>query len=158
MFLVCLYVYPVRTRVGALQCASSLPFFADIVFGVLQSVRMVPFEEAEGSLPSYDPECDLVVFPSEGSVCWSDLPPEDLAAVRRIILIDSRRGSISYRGWLGGGRVVYFVGGRCFVHTLCRSFSNALFLADSLMKLLGCRSTNSPTFQTSVNVTLYRIY
>eukprot|EP00904_Undaria_pinnatifida_P007019 jgi/Undpi1/3447/HiC_scaffold_16.g06819.m1 len=63
-----------------------------------QSVRMVPFEEAEGNLPSYDPECDLVVFPSEGSVCWSDLPPEDLAAARRIILIDSR--------WANTGTVV----------------------------------------------------
>ncbi|CAM9497129.1 unnamed protein product, partial [Laminaria digitata] len=65
---------------------------------------MVPFEEAGGSLPNYDPECDLVVFPSEGSVCWSELLPEQLAAVRRIILIDSRRGK---RGvWANTGSVV----------------------------------------------------
>lgn len=63
-----------------------------------QSVRMVPFDEAERSLPNYDPESDLVVFPSEGSVCWSELPREELAAVRRIILIDSR--------WTSTGSVV----------------------------------------------------
>lgn len=65
---------------------------SDITGGGQQSVRMVPFDEAERSLPNYDPESDLVVFPSEGSVCWSELPREELAAVRRIILIDSRRG------------------------------------------------------------------
>lgn len=51
---------------------------------------MVPFEEAEDGLPSYEAEHDLVVFPSEMSVCWSDLSEEELAAARRIILIDSR--------------------------------------------------------------------
>lgn len=55
-----------------------------------QSVRVVPFEEAEDGLPCYEPEHDLVVFPSETSVCWSDLPEGELAAARRIILIDSR--------------------------------------------------------------------
>lgn len=51
---------------------------------------MVPFEEAEDGLPTYEPEHDLVVFPSETSVCWSELSQEELAAARRIILIDSR--------------------------------------------------------------------
>ncbi|CAM9518336.1 unnamed protein product, partial [Hapterophycus canaliculatus] len=56
-----------------------------------ESVRVVQFEETEDGLPTYQPECDFVVFPSKTSVCWSDLPEEELAAARRIILIDSRQ-------------------------------------------------------------------
>eukprot|EP00903_Cladosiphon_okamuranus_P006630 g6475.t1 len=63
-----------------------------------QSVRVVPFEEAEDGLPSYEPEHDLVVFPSETSACWSELSQEELAAARRIILIDSR--------WVQTGTVI----------------------------------------------------
>ncbi|CBN79212.1 conserved unknown protein [Ectocarpus siliculosus] len=66
-----------------------------------QSVRVVSFEGSGGddlSSCSYRPESDFVVFPSAASVCWSELSEEDLARVRRVILIDSR--------WVNTGAVV----------------------------------------------------
>ncbi len=56
----------------------------------VKSVRVVLFDEGEESLPTYQRDRDLVVFPSQSSVTWSDLSAEELAAARRIILIDSR--------------------------------------------------------------------
>lgn len=68
-----------------------------------QSVRVIAFDESEGSLPEYRPRTDLVVFPSEHSVCWTDMSPDELAAVRRVVLVDSRRGYLKQNG--RGGRV-----------------------------------------------------
>lgn len=58
--------------------------------GSIKSVRVVPFEEADDGLPTYQPGRDLVVFPSETSVCWSELSEGELSAARRIILVDCR--------------------------------------------------------------------
>ncbi|CAM9253899.1 unnamed protein product [Sphacelaria rigidula] len=55
-----------------------------------QSVRVVPFGNSDDDLPQYNPGSDLVVFPSKDSACWDELSKEELAAARRIILVDSR--------------------------------------------------------------------
>lgn len=51
---------------------------------------MVPFGNSDDDLPQYNPGSDLVVFPSKDSACWDELSKEELAAARRIILVDSR--------------------------------------------------------------------
>ncbi|CAM9505240.1 unnamed protein product, partial [Choristocarpus tenellus] len=51
-----------------------------------KSVRVLSFD---GDIPEYNPRTVLVVFPSERSICWDELPPSDLHEVERVILVDS---------------------------------------------------------------------